>query len=563
MLTVPPGTSSTPLPTLGVAAMGFGWEISELRRGDGELLATGARRSRRFGPATWAALIDAATSAASTVFDGPPRLRMPARIDRVHVHGARPGGGACCTCDGAADGTIDRCVDRRPVRRGAGLDRRAWRSRNWRAAAAAGRHDDTTPDAAPRGVASGAGTADARPPSRGAGRWRRRRRWRRVHAGSDRLPRVAHRVFGDPDEIACLRRTRTPVRWCSSCRPTDDAPRGARSNWCWRTLKHLHDNGSSARLWVLTTGVYEGDNLEPCAAVGDGAGGCGRTSAAVGRCARRRRRMSFPSRSSGRCTATAWSSCATASPMPRGWRMRRPAGRRADDVFARRHLSDHRWHRCARPADGTATRRPRRAPAGAAVPFGHAATAARGAPRTTSRWCAVVSGLEERGVSVHVAAVDIAAPGAADAAARRASQLPPVRGVVHAAGVEAGALLVNTTPDDIADGDAAQGRRHAHTARVVPAGAAGLDGAVLVVRLPGGLSRARAPMRARTRSSTRWLGTGAASATAPPPSRGPRGAASVWVRRRGSSRRNWTALGMGTVGADDAHACPGSGDARR
>ncbi|MDQ2635835.1 MAG: KR domain-containing protein, partial [Actinomycetota bacterium] len=56
--------------------------------------------------------------------------------------------------------------------------------------------------------------------------------------------------------------------------------------------------------------------------------------------------------------------------------------------------------------------------------------------------------LEERGVSVHVVAVDIAAPDAADTLRAALRNLPPVRGVIHAAGVEAGALLVNTTPDD-------------------------------------------------------------------------------------------------------------------
>jgi 6-methylsalicylic acid synthase len=51
---------------------------------------------------------------------------------------------------------------------------------------------------------------------------------------------------------------------------------------------------------------------------------------------------------------------------------------------------------------------------------------------------------------VRVAAVDIAAPGAADDLRAALRDLPPVRGVVHAAGVEAGALLTGTTAADFA-----------------------------------------------------------------------------------------------------------------
>jgi 6-methylsalicylic acid synthase len=61
-----------------------------------------------------------------------------------------------------------------------------------------------------------------------------------------------------------------------------------------------------------------------------------------------------------------------------------------------------------------------------------------------------VTALEERGVSVTVAAVDIGAPGSADALRGLLRPLPPVRGVIHASGVEAGALLMNTTSDEFA-----------------------------------------------------------------------------------------------------------------
>jgi 6-methylsalicylic acid synthase len=92
-----------------------------------------------------------------------------------------------------------------------------------------------------------------------------------------------------------------------------------------------------------------------------------------------------------------------------------------------------------------------------------------------------VEALEERGVSVHVVAMDIGAPGAADVLRAALRDLPPVRGVIHAAGMEAGALLVNTTDEDIATA--------MHPKVDGTAGTVGLDGAVLVVRLPRGLSR--------------------------------------------------------------------------
>jgi 6-methylsalicylic acid synthase len=63
---------------------------------------------------------------------------------------------------------------------------------------------------------------------------------------------------------------------------------------------------------------------------------------------------------------------------------------------------------------------------------------------------AAISALEARGVSIHVAAIDIAAPDAVEALETVLRDLPPVRGVIHAAGVEAGALLANTTAADIA-----------------------------------------------------------------------------------------------------------------
>ncbi|RAL13374.1 type I polyketide synthase [Aspergillus homomorphus CBS 101889] len=60
--------------------------------------------------------------------------------------------------------------------------------------------------------------------------------------------------------------------------------------------------------------------------------------------------------------------------------------------------------------------------------------------------------LEARGASIHVLALDISVPSAADqlTAALDALSLPPVRGVVHAAGVLDNELVLDTTPDAFA-----------------------------------------------------------------------------------------------------------------
>ncbi|MFC6061964.1 type I polyketide synthase [Streptomyces ochraceiscleroticus] len=76
------------LASLGVASMGFPWKVRELRLGEGVLTATVTA-----GPdagATWAPVLDAALSAASLCFPGPPALRMPARIDSAAVFADPP-----------------------------------------------------------------------------------------------------------------------------------------------------------------------------------------------------------------------------------------------------------------------------------------------------------------------------------------------------------------------------------------------------------------------------------------------------------------------------------------
>ncbi|MGB7507643.1 MAG: beta-ketoacyl reductase, partial [Mycobacterium sp.] len=159
--------------------------------------------------------------------------------------------------------------------------------------------------------------------------------------------------------------------------------------------------------------------------------------------------------------------------------------------------------------------------------------------------------LEERGVSVHVAPIDI---GAADAAERLQTllrDLPPVRGVVHAAGVEAGALLINTTPEDIRTAMRPKVGGTLALHRVFPPGE--LDWMVLfsscgyLAGFPGqgayacanafldAAARHRGSLGDRTVSVawTAWRGLGMGSAS-------------------GFVAAQLEALGMGTIGADDA-----------
>ncbi|MFD9704359.1 type I polyketide synthase [Lentzea sp. NPDC059081] len=77
------------LASIGVAAMGFPWAIEELRRGDDELFAVVSAGEDE--PGTWASVLDAALSIASVVFSGQPVLRMPAAIGRVALSGGSPG----------------------------------------------------------------------------------------------------------------------------------------------------------------------------------------------------------------------------------------------------------------------------------------------------------------------------------------------------------------------------------------------------------------------------------------------------------------------------------------
>lgn len=534
--TLPAGHVVDTLATLGVAAMGFGWQILELHRGEGELFARVAADPDGSTPATWAGLLDAATSAASTIFDGPPRLRMPARIERVHVHDKPPAvallhvrrrstgtvtdvllaeesGAVSVSLTGMAFEELENPSGRDTVRL---LHHVVWHPVDW-------------PDADPPTEVTLVGGDEAT----------------RAFVVRD-LDSVAvpHRTAFDATELG------TPAAGTVVLvLPRADESPQASAELVLSTLQKLDASGSQGRLWVLTSDVHEGGN--PAHAP---LWGMARVAAAE-----------HPQLWGGVLDVT-------------GERLPvRALGALAghgvvvvrDGVAYAARLAN---------ADGGEGAPLRCSPGGTYMITGGTGVlglrlaqrlADLGARRLVlvsrsgipdrSLWeahadreaVAVVSMLEQRGVSVRVAAVDVGAPGAVEQLRTALADLPPVRGVIHAAGVEAGALLATTTPEEL---DAAMrpkvdGMAALH--ELFPPGA--LDWMVLfsscgyLAGFPGqgayacgnayldAFARYRRRLGDRTTSVawTAWRGMGMGSTS-------------------GFVAAQLEALGMGTVGLDDA-----------
>ncbi|WP_299561118.1 type I polyketide synthase [uncultured Mycolicibacterium sp.] len=429
---LPPGHVVGTLAELGVAAMGFGWQIIELQRGDDELLARVAAEPDASAPPDWAGLIDAATSTASTIFDGPPRLRMPSAIERVdlldkppavallHVR-RRPGATvtdvAIAEESGAVAATLTGLafeeLEQPDGGTGRVLHRIAW-------------HPVERPAAAPARVVLVGGDGPTR----------------------DILTRdlaaagVAHEHVGDPADLTGDPGADAVVLVL----PRADAL-PAESAWLvLRTLQRLLALGAAARLWALTRGVHEGDN---------------------------------PGH------APLWGLArVAAAEHPRLWGGVLDLDADRLPVWAL-NLSGHGVvvvrddvaHVARLAPAGAAGERPLTCSPGGTylITGGTGALGLRVAHRLadlgarrlvlvsrsglparadrdpdTDPVAAAVAALEQRGVTVTAAACDVGAPGAAATLRRVLADLPPVRGVVHAAGVESGALLADTGADDLA-----------------------------------------------------------------------------------------------------------------
>jgi 6-methylsalicylic acid synthase len=76
------------LATVGVSEMGFPWKVLDHRESDNEMLAKvhadpDADSSKHWNGTSWASILDAATSISSTIFYKQPLLRMPTEIESV------------------------------------------------------------------------------------------------------------------------------------------------------------------------------------------------------------------------------------------------------------------------------------------------------------------------------------------------------------------------------------------------------------------------------------------------------------------------------------------------
>ncbi|MUM28411.1 acyltransferase domain-containing protein, partial [Mycolicibacterium sp. CBMA 295] len=440
------------LAELGVAAMGFDWDITDLRRGDGELLARVSSESDGGQPSTWASLVDAATSAASTSFDGPPRLRMPARIERVRVYAAppatvmlsvrrRPGTTTTDVVIADESGSVLLSIGgmsfeelENPGREWSATDtRRIVHRVAWHPVSAR----DESP---PSGVVLVGGDVDRL----------------ETAVGDLSAAGVPCRAVEDPAELHSI------IELCSLpdelgesavvlVLPRDDDSPEAAVELVTRTLTVQQQLGLSARLWALTVGVHEGTNLTHAPLWG-----LGRVAAAE--------------------HPQLWGGVLDVAdgPLPLA-ALGSLAGhgvlvvRDGVTLAARLSASGSAVSTQAKPMEctpggtylitgGTGVLGLRMAQRLADLGARRLVLLSRSGLGDRSAWAdepqsaavRAVTALEERGVSVTVAAIDIGAPGSADALRDLLRPLPAVRGVIHAAGVEAGALLMNTTSDEFA-----------------------------------------------------------------------------------------------------------------
>lgn len=533
--TLPAGHIVDTLADLGVAAMGFPWEITELLRGDGELLAVVRAEPDGSAPDTWAGLLDAATSAASIVFESPLRLRMPARIDRVSLRGA-PVALALMHIRRGADSTIADVTITDPEGRVAGaidgmffdqlenpggndvtrmMQQLAWHPAPW------------AESARPSQVILVGGDAQTLA-------------WcMRDLAAAD----VDHRLCKSPEEIPAALAPGAVVLVLP--RPADAPVETV--GLVHHTLTTLLDRAAPAQLWALTRGVYEGGDIGSSPLWGYSRIAAAEHPGLWGGVLD----VADDSLPLGVLTALGGQGVVVVR----------------DDIALTARLthaeSTRRAALSCSPAGtylitgGTGALGVRVAARLADLGARRIVLLSRSGIPDRASWNAeqepirTILSLEERGVSVRVAAVDIAAPGAADDLRAALRDLPPVRGVVHAAGVEAGALLVGTTAQEFAKAmqPKVDGTLTLH--EVFPPGE--LDWLVLfsscgyLAGFPGqgayacanafldAFAQHRRSLGDRTTAVawTAWRGLGM-------------GSASSFVAAQ------LNALGMGTVGADDA-----------
>lgn len=423
------------LATLGVAAMGFDWEILELHGGDGELLARVAARGDRTTPDTWAPLLDAATSAASTVFDGPPRLRMPAHIDRVQVYGRPPAAallhvrrrpGTTTTdvvlaeeCGKVLASLMGMSFEQLESPSGSDvsrmLHRLSWQPVPWQA------------DGRPNAVAIVGGDGAAR----------------EFVARDLSAASVPHAFYRDAAELSSAAVSLDRDTVVLVLPDQHDTPERS-VEVVTRTLRVLLGQGAKARMWVLTQGVHEGANVMHAPLWGlarVAAAEHPKTFGGVLDIASAELPVGVLASVQGHPVVVFRDGVAQSARLaPAGRGMGTPMQCSAGGTYVITGGTGALGLRMAQRLADVGARR--------LVLLSRSGMPDRSAWQPDSDLVHTVTALEERGVSVRAVALDIAAPGAADELRAALRDLPPVRGVIHAAGVEAGALLVNTTPED-------------------------------------------------------------------------------------------------------------------
>ncbi|WAC94499.1 beta-ketoacyl synthase N-terminal-like domain-containing protein [Mycobacterium sp. Aquia_213] len=423
------------LAKLGVAEMGFGWEVVDLWAGDGEFLAQVRAEPDGSHPSTWAGLIDAATSVASTVFDGAPRLRMPARIERVRVlgtpsdsvllHVRRRDQGT------SADVTVASLTGR-PLVAIAGMTFEELENTGGDVSRVVHRIDwhstSFDADAVPGEVVLVGGDAAVRA-------WCER---------DLKAAGVAHRVCATPADLPAQLDSEAVVLVLPRA---GDSPVEAVDS-VLKTLKALLRNGISPRLWTLTQGVHEGADVSRSPLWG-----LSRVAAAehptlwggVLDVAEDRLPLGVLATLSGHAVVVVRDGVAQTARLANIVGATGPAMEctPAGTYLVTGGTGVLGLRIAERLADLGARRLVLLSRSGLPARFQWATADNQGQIRA-------VSALEERGVWVQSVALDIAAPGAAGQLRSVLAELPPVRGVVHAAGVEAGVFLANTTIDEIA-----------------------------------------------------------------------------------------------------------------
>ncbi len=429
---LPAGHVVDTLAELGVAAMGFPWEVTELLRGDGEMLAVVRAEPDGSAPDSWASLLDAATSAASIVFDSPLRLRMPARIDRVALRGSpiplallhiRRGTGGTVADVTIADahGTVVGVIDGMffdQLENPGGNDvsrmiqQLAWHPTPWQ----------HTP---PAQVVLVGGDAETLA-------------WcMRDLADAD----VDHRVCKSAEEIPAA----LPAGAVVLVLPHPEHTPADTVADVHQTLTTLLDRSTQAQLWALTRGVYEGSEIN-----GSPLWGYSRIAAAehpglwggVLDVADDSLPVGVLGSLGGHGVVVLRDDIALTARLTPAETTRRAAALScspAGTYLVTGGTGALGVRVAARLADLGARR---------IVLLSRSGIPARADWQPEQEPVRTIVALEERGVSVRVAAVDIGAPRAADELRAALADLPPVRGVVHAAGVEAGALLTGTTAAD-------------------------------------------------------------------------------------------------------------------